>query len=101
MAAYDDLNGKRITAISVISILVTAVTVLAVQVLYYAMAGFVDEQKVRSASYARQNRILEDQAKEVSSYGIDKETGNVTVPVSEIMKKMVEQGPANKANDEA
>lgn len=97
MAAYDDLNGKRIAAISVISILVTAVTVLAVQVLYFAMAGFVDDQKVRSATYARQNRILDNQAMEVSSYGIDADTGNVTVPVGEVMKKMAEK----EADDEA
>ena len=62
MAAYDDLNGTRITIISVISIVVTAVTVLAVQVLYFAMAGYVDGQKVESATYARQNKILSDQA---------------------------------------
>jgi len=97
MAAYDDLNGKRIATISVISILVTAVTVLAVQVLYFAMAGYVDDQKVRSASYIRPNRILANQAEEISSYGVDSETGNITVPVGEVMKKMA----AASDNEEA
>lgn len=97
MAAYDDLDGKRIIGISVISILVTAVTVLAVQVLYFAMAGWVDSQKVESATYARQNRILAEQIEEVSSFGIDKNTGNVIVPVGKVIETMV----ADQPNDEA
>ena len=88
MAAYDDLDGKRIATISVISIVVTAVTVLAVQVLFFAMAEYVDQQKVESSSYARQNRYLAEQAEEVSSFGIDAETGNVVVPVEQVMKEM-------------
>lgn len=97
MAAYDDLDGKRIATISVISILVTAVTVLAVQVLYFAMAGWVDSRKVDSATYARQNKVLAEQVEEVSSFGIDANTGNVTVPVDQIIDKMVAAQP----NDEA
>src|SRR6056297_634753 len=99
MAAYDDLNGTRITVISVISITVTAVTVLAVQVLYFAMAGYVDGQKVKNASYTRQNKVLTEQAAEVSSYGVDPDTGNVVVPVEQVMRQMAVEGqnaePAN------
>jgi hypothetical protein len=89
MAAYDDLNVKRIAVISVISISVTAVTVLAVQVLYFAMADIVDGRKVSSASYTRQNAVLADQSAEISRYGVDPETGNVTIPVEDAMKKLV------------
>ena len=101
MAAYDDLNGKRIATISVISILVTAVTVLAVQVLYFAMAGYVDDQKVRSANYGRQNRVLADQAEEISKYGVDAETGKITVPVGDVMKKMGAEASDESASEEA
>lgn len=97
MAAYDDLDGKRIAGISVISIVVTAVTVLAVQVLYFAMAGWVDARKVESATYARQNKVLSDQVEEVSSFGIDSETGNVIVPVEKVIETMA----AEQSNDEA
>lgn len=90
MAAYDDLNVKRIAVISVISILVTAVTVLAVQILYFAMADIVDERKVKSATYSRQNAVLAEQSDEISRYGVDPETGNVIVPVEDAMKKMAE-----------
>ena len=87
MAAYDDLNVKRIAVISVISILVTAVTVLAVQVLYFAMADIVDGRKVQSASYTRQNAVL-----------VDPDTGNVTIPVEDAMKKLVKEA---HSHDEA
>lgn len=97
MAAYDDLDGKRIAGISVISILVTAVTVLAVQVLYFAMAGWVDSQKVDTSTYARQNKILAEQVEEVSSFGIDSDNGNVIVPVEKVIETMVAEQP----NDEA
>lgn len=89
MAAYDDLNGTRIATISVISIVATAVTVLAVQVMYFAMAGFVDQRKVDSATYSRQNKILADQADEVTRFGIDPQSGKVIVPVDTVFQKMV------------
>lgn len=101
MAAYDDLNVKRIAVISVISVVVTAVTVLAVQVLYFAMAEAVDAKKVQNATYSRQNRILADQSDEVSRYGVDPETGRVVIPVSEAMKRIVEESSAPSGDDQA
>jgi len=95
MAAYDDLNGKRITTISVISIAVTAVTVLAVQVIYFAMANYIESKKIAEAVYTRSNASLEQQFEEVESYGVDPDNGNVTIPVSEAMKKMA----ANASNE--
>jgi hypothetical protein len=38
MAAYDDLDVKRIFVVGIASVVVTAVTALAVQVVYYTMA---------------------------------------------------------------
>ena len=100
MAAYDDLNIPRITAISVISIVVTAVTVLAVQVLYFAMAEAVDSRKVKSASYTRQNRILNQQADEVSRYGVDPETGKVVIPISEAMQQILEEAASGPSEED-
>lgn len=100
MAAYDDLNIPRITVISVISVVTTAVTVLAVQVLYFAMADVVDTRKVRSASYTRQNAVLEQQAEEVSRYGVDPETGRVVIPIDEAMKRLADQAAPSPAQDD-
>lgn len=94
MAAYDDLNAKRILLISVISIVVTAVTVLAVQVLYFAMANIVDTKKIESASYTRQNKRLAAQAEELTTVGVDKETGKIVIPVSQVMQKMAKADDA-------
>ncbi len=38
MAAYDDLDVKRIFIVGIASVVVTAVTALAVQVLYYSLS---------------------------------------------------------------
>ncbi|MCM2370853.1 hypothetical protein [Aporhodopirellula aestuarii] len=99
MAAYDDLNGKRIATISVISIAVTAVTVLAVQVIYFALADLVDSQKIKDSRYTRSNQVLSQQADEISGYGVDPDTGNITIPVSEVMKKMAAESK-NRKNEE-
>ncbi len=99
MAAYDDINGKRLATISVISIVVTAVTVLAVQVIYFAMADMVDSEKIRNSSYTRANKVLEQQSQELTRYSVNAENGNITVPVEEMMKKMVAE--AKNAHNES
>ena len=88
MATYDDLNVPRIAVISVLSVVTTAVTILAIQVLYYAMAQYVENQKIEQATYARPRAVLAKQAEEVSSFGVDAETGNITVPVDNVIRQM-------------
>lgn len=103
MAAYDDLNAKRIFSVSIISILVTIITVLAVQVMYFAMADIVDTRKVNSASYTRQNKRLAAQAEELQQFGVDEETGKIFIPVKDVMKKMATEAKPDDhgATDEA
>ncbi|EMI55601.1 hypothetical protein [Rhodopirellula sallentina] len=101
MAAYDDLNGKRIATISVISIVVTAVTVLAVQVVYFALADLVDTKKIQDSSYTRSNQVLSRQADEVDTYGVDPDTGNIRVPVGDVMKKMASEAEKRQNEDQA
>ncbi len=88
MATYDDLNVPRIAVISVLSVVTTAVTILAIQVLYYAMAQYVENQKIEQATYARSQAVLTQQAEEVSSFGVDESTGNITVPVDSVIRQM-------------
>lgn len=82
MAQYDDLNVPRIALVGVISVIVTAVTALAVQVLFYAMAARVDAAKAEASQFRRQIEFLERQREQIASYGVDPDTGNVTVPVT-------------------
>ncbi|TWU49563.1 hypothetical protein [Rubripirellula reticaptiva] len=90
MAAYDDLNAKRIFTVAIISVVVTAVTALAVQVLYFSMKQWHEAETVSQNDYRRQNKILDDQTAQISSFGVDADSGNITIPVSDAMKLMVE-----------
>jgi hypothetical protein len=91
MAAYDDLDVKRIFAVGIFSIVVTAVTALAVQVLYYALVQWQDAETKAASNYERQNSILEAQQAEISNYGVDSETGNIVIPVDEAIRLMVSE----------
>ncbi|TWU38463.1 hypothetical protein [Novipirellula artificiosorum] len=93
MAHYDDLNSKRIFAIGGISVIVTILTALAVQVLYFAMAQWQSES-LSERHYNRQNAFLDEQATQIASYGVDIETGNVTIPIEKAMELMVSTNPS-------
>lgn len=89
MAAYDDLNVKRIFVVGIASVVVTAVTALAVQVVYHSMAQWQKAETQAASSYARQNAVLQEQADQVSRYGVDEATGNIVIPVEKAIELMV------------
>ncbi len=97
MAAYDDLNVKRIFVVGIASVVVTAVTALAVQVLYYSMAQWQQGETQAASNYTRQNQILEEQREQVSVYGVDEATGNIVIPVDKAIELMV----GDKSNKES
>ena len=51
MAAYDDLNTKRIFIVGILSIVVTAVTALAVQVVYYSLVSWHEAELSQRDAY--------------------------------------------------
>jgi len=87
MAAYDDLDVKRIFIVGIASVVVTAVTALAVQVLYYSLSEWQNAETQGSSRYTRQNNVLIRQAAEISKQGVDSKTGNITIPINEAMKQ--------------
>lgn len=89
MAAYDDLNVKRIFNVGILSIVVTAVTALAVQVLYFSLVQWQESETRAASNYERQNRILEEQKQQISTYGVDELTGNITIPIDKAIELMV------------
>ena len=101
MARYDDLNVTRIAIVGVISIVVTAVTVLAVQVLFYAMAKRSDELKAQQSDYRRQNQFIADQQSEISQYGVDPQTGNVTIPIDRAIELVVAQDESRQSDEQS
>jgi flagellar basal body-associated protein FliL len=96
MANYDDLNSKRIYTVAILSVVVTAVTALAVQVVYYALAKSQSEIKSAQSSYHRQNEVLESQTALISRYGVDPETGNITIPIDKAMELMIDKTSQEK-----
>ncbi|MEM6689590.1 MAG: hypothetical protein AAF664_09195 [Planctomycetota bacterium] len=100
MAAYDDLNSKRILLVGVISIIVTAITALAVNVLYYALVSYQQRETAAESDYRRQRAILAEQEAEVSEYGIDPDTGNVVIPVTEAMRQIADQSNHSASTDD-
>jgi flagellar basal body-associated protein FliL len=101
MAAYDDLNVKRIFTVGIISVVVTAVTALAVQLLYYSMVQWQQVETAAQSDYRRQEAVLLEQTEEISGYGVNAATGNVTIPVAEAIKWMVKEKSKSKNNESA
>ncbi len=98
MAAYDDLNIKRIFNVGILSIVVTAVTALAVQVLYYSLVQWQESETRAASNYERQNRILAEQKQQISTYGVDELTGNITIPIDKAIELMVGEQSKNASN---
>ncbi len=98
MAQYDDLNSTKISTVGVISVVVLAVTALAVQVIFYALADWQDVAKSEQSNYRRENLTLIEQKQEISAYGVDPQTGNITIPIEKAMEMVVNENQ-NKKTD--
>ncbi len=95
MAQYDDLPIKRITVVGLLSIAITFITVLGVQVLYFGMQGYVDEAKLASSTYADSIAALESQSAKLERYSVDEQTGNITVPIKDAIQKVLATSAQN------
>ncbi|MAI34829.1 MAG: hypothetical protein L7W43_10110 [Rubripirellula sp.] len=92
MAAYDDLNVKRIFIVGIASVVVTAVTVLAVQVLYYYLDDVQQARTSENSRYTRQNDKLKKQTAEITrDQGVDAETGNLVIPIETAMSVIISE----------
>ena len=91
MAAYDDLNVKRIFTVGIASVAVTLVTALAVQVLYYWLVEWQDSETRAASNYERQIGILAEQKAEISNYGVNEETGNIVIPIDKAIELFVSE----------
>ena len=99
MAQYDDLNVSRIFTVGVISVVVTAVTALAVQVFYFSISQWHLEAKGAMGSYQRQNEVLNQQAERISVYGVDEETGKITIPIDKAMELVVAESKEDESKE--
>lgn len=91
MAQYDDLNSRQIWVVGIVSAALTAITIFAVQVLYFALLDRHNEVKLRNSEYTISNGYLAEQNAELNSYGRDDETGAVRIPIQRAMELVVQR----------
>jgi hypothetical protein len=97
MAAYDDLNVKRIFIVGIASVVVTAVTALAVQLLYYSLSEWQMAETSAKSSYTRQNNALRKQTEQITKdEGVDAKTGNLTIPIEQAMSIIISESEKSK-----
>jgi hypothetical protein len=101
MAAYDDLDVKRIFSVGILSIVVTAVTALAVQVVYYHLVQVQTAETAAASDYTRQNAILKQQRDEIATYDVDQQTGNIIIPIDKAIELMVGESASESPSDDS
>lgn len=96
MASYDDLNTRQIWIVGVISAVLTAVTILAVQVLYFALLNWHEEAKLAGAEYTQSITHIQEQEVALGQYGRDPETGSIQIPIDRAMELVAERSKEQK-----
>ncbi|MEL6895369.1 MAG: hypothetical protein AAFP90_04630 [Planctomycetota bacterium] len=91
MAKYDDLDNTRIFAVSIASVVLTVLTIMAVQTTYYALKSVADQRKAAQSEYRLANKALSDEREELGLHGVDPVNGNFRIPVDKAMKLIVEE----------
>ena len=104
MAAYDDLDTRQIWVVGIISAVLTAVMILAVQVLYYALLNWHDEAKLAGSEYMQSIEHIETQQLSLAGYGRATE-GQILIPIYRAMELVAERSAAEakdaKSDNEA
>jgi hypothetical protein len=98
MASYDDLNTRQIWIVGTISAVLTGVTILAVQVLYFALLNWHDETKLAGSEYAQSIEQVEAQTVSLTMYGRGAE-GQIVIPIDRAMELVVERSNVAEAAD--
>ena len=96
MASYDDLNTRQIWIVGVISAVLTAVTILAVQVLYFALLNWHEEAKLAGAEYTQSIAHIEQQNEALMQYGRNAETGGYMIPIDRAMELVAERSGSDE-----
>lgn len=99
MASYDDLNTRQIWIVGVISAVLIAVTILAVQVLYFALLNWHEEAKLAGAEYNQSIDHIQEQELSLEQYGRDPETGSILIPIGRAMELVAERSIAEEQSE--
>ena len=99
MAQYDDLPIQRITVVSIVSIAVTVVTILAVQVMYFGMQNYVNSGKSASGRYTESDEVLDSQRASISRFGVNEADARFVIPIEQAMKEIVRKASGKNERD--
>ncbi len=91
MASYDDLNNRQIFTVAILSAALTFITILACQVVYFALAERQEEEKLKQGQFTQGNSVLTSQSDSLNHYGVNEETGQIQVPVDVVMTQFVKK----------
>ena len=57
--------------------------------MYCVACSVAGSGNAAASNYQRQNKILEEQQRQISSYGVDEQTGNIVIPIDKAIELMV------------
>jgi hypothetical protein len=82
VAAYDDLNVRSIWLAGVIAILLTFLSVVGAQVIYYWMQENVENVRLLGSEYEQARESIRKQKEGMTGFQwIDKSQGKVAIPI--------------------
>ncbi|HKX46497.1 MAG TPA: hypothetical protein VJP77_07330 [Planctomycetota bacterium] len=91
-AARDTTPASRLALIGTVGVVITIVTVLLLQVLYYRGENAQFRSKVVEVPYHEAVEVLGAQRAELAGYGwVDREAGTVHVPIEDAMREVAER----------
>ena len=90
MAEQENLNIPMIATVGVVSVVITAATIIAVQALYYNYVTAETQRKVVAAPTANaDSKLAEQNAKRMSYAWANREKKTVTIPIERAMRFVV------------
>jgi hypothetical protein len=95
------LNNKQLFTVSIVSVVVTFITILACQVVYYTLRNEFQATVLERSEYRIGNEALAGQREEISTFGVDEETGRLEIPIRRAMQFVVEGSEKPAAQEEA
>jgi hypothetical protein len=91
-AAYDDINVRSVTVVSVVGAVLVFVSVVAVQVIYFRYNRAEQLRKVENVPVTLANEELARQRERIlqAGEGADPERGERSIPIAEAMQLVLE-----------
>jgi hypothetical protein len=92
MQRYNDLNTPMIALVGFLGMLLTFITILVLEIVYYSSANRQDAQKIVNVPTTTSNSLLAEQEVKLTRYGwINRDEKQVAVPIERAMQLVVDE----------